>query len=467
MERRLAAQRKAPMRRAGEPASERGEAAPHEAPALGGYGGAQRDEAPRAPPTPPGSAPSITARPRHDVRRGALFDCAVQQLDAHQFWDLKRWVLKSAKLLFVYEPSRDGAPAAVLDLEAYEEVWVGDELALVRRSDAGDEIRVRLGDMIGAWQEATSRSYDELAGDVDELRIRAEAARVCFAGAEARGAALEAQLAQLEDAAVRGARDATALRLALAAAEADAARLAARAALREAALEAAVAAHTTAEAALAASQELAGRHAASLAGAASARLTRDQCDAARAVVDSQDARRRRSEHKILVDAVRNLRRQLDCAQRANLADVSAHWQEPDETGASPEAETQAEAEAENQASTEDDTSASTEARDSEWLRALVDMREDDDAACGARPIEALVSFRDLSSGATIEIGPPRSPLTAAAAESPSAARHALASATRLTRFALGKTSAFFKARFEALDPMGDPVGEQMGRRPSS
>ena len=56
---------------------------------------------------------------RLEVRRlhGGTFDTVVHELDVSRFWNMQRWVLRPARLLYCYEANRDASPTAIVDYD--------------------------------------------------------------------------------------------------------------------------------------------------------------------------------------------------------------------------------------------------------------------------------------------------------------------------------------------------------------
>jgi len=290
------------------------------------------------------------------ARRGA-FEGPVHEHDpADKFWNLRRWALRPAVLLYGYEPHRGDAPVSVTDLGGFEALAEGPaELRLAPRaagepevrarfttSDDVDRFRASLADLdVVAQGDARRRAeaaVEAAESELDDLRARARDLEAA-AAARDRDARLGEERAEALAAALHAVRGAaqghrsTLASTVLRPREVSEAVLRELARLRDAGAASAAAAAALARERDAAAAAAARRVEAAAADAAAARRDRDaarraldadRCDAelqtaSRQAADRAEAKRRRQEKKLLVDAVRDLRRRL-----RRLSDAERH-----------------------------------------------------------------------------------------------------------------------------------------------
>lgn len=139
------------------------------------------------------------------LRRPGRGEVVVHERDAQDFWNLRRWAVVPALLLYRYEANDDSCPAGVCDLERCEiEVCGPDVLRLWPEEGACVEARFRDTEARAAWREAAHTSSPRfVAIEANRTAAVAEAERERAAVAQAEAEAARAEVAlQVEEAAL-------------------------------------------------------------------------------------------------------------------------------------------------------------------------------------------------------------------------------------------------------------------------
>lgn len=305
-------------------------------------------EAAEPPETPALRGFAVQADRRSIARaKGGTYEGVVQEKDDFS-WEPRRWALRPARLLYVYEPTRN-EPCAIYDVDAFQRVD-GPLAVAFEASDGGNAVRARFRDeaelarfqsgLVDAdcteWRQqadtyaARAASYEALAAAHRRRFVEAEAAR----DAAAQDVRLESERADELEQALHAARSDGAPRSSTRARPREAAR-----AIQRARANVSDDAHAAAAASTARVADAETRIRAAHAERDAWRGRCDQADARRAEVEAaladrtvngtggEELQRRKAERKVLVRAVKELRRRVrklrDADRKADA--VSAYW----------------------------------------------------------------------------------------------------------------------------------------------